>query len=100
MELARALLQFSAIATAFCGSEFTIAALREVYEAVWGVVLDKPNFHRKAPALLDHRDHEHLHHRPAGDHTRSGPRHSQTLVQEPDRTARISFEPQLPGISF
>lgn len=47
VELARTLLQFSTIATAFCGPEFTIADLREVYEAVWGVVLDKPNFHRK-----------------------------------------------------
>ncbi|WP_410659895.1 NUDIX hydrolase [Amycolatopsis sp. lyj-112] len=47
VELARTLLQFSTIATAFCGPEFTIADMREVYEAVWGVVLDKPNFHRK-----------------------------------------------------
>ncbi|MFC9249812.1 NUDIX hydrolase [Amycolatopsis thailandensis] len=47
VDLARTLLQFSTVATAFCGPEFTIAELREVYEAVWGVVLDKPNFHRK-----------------------------------------------------
>jgi 8-oxo-dGTP diphosphatase len=47
VELARTLLQFSTIATAFCGPEFTIGDLREVYEAVWGVGLDKPNFHRK-----------------------------------------------------
>jgi 8-oxo-dGTP diphosphatase len=45
--LARTLLQFSTIATAFCGPEFTISDLREVYETVWGVGLDKPNFHRK-----------------------------------------------------
>ncbi|QQQ78188.1 NUDIX hydrolase [Saccharothrix sp. 6-C] len=47
VDLARTLLQFSTIATAFCGPEFTIGDLREVYEAVWGVALDKPNFHRK-----------------------------------------------------
>jgi 8-oxo-dGTP diphosphatase len=47
VELARTLLQFSTIATAFCGPEFTIGDLREVYETVWGVELDKPNFHRK-----------------------------------------------------
>jgi 8-oxo-dGTP diphosphatase len=47
VDLARTLLQFSTIATAFCGPEFTIGDLREVYEAVWGVGLDKPNFHRK-----------------------------------------------------
>jgi 8-oxo-dGTP diphosphatase len=47
VELARTLIQFSTIATAFCGPEFTIAELRAVYEAVWGVQLDKPNFHRK-----------------------------------------------------
>jgi 8-oxo-dGTP diphosphatase len=47
VELARAKLQFTTIATAFCGTEFTIGDLRAVYEAVWGVELDKPNFHRK-----------------------------------------------------
>jgi 8-oxo-dGTP diphosphatase len=47
VDLARTLLQFSTIATAFCGPEFTIGDLREVYEIVWGVGLDKPNFHRK-----------------------------------------------------
>jgi 8-oxo-dGTP diphosphatase len=47
LELARAQLQFRTIATAFCSEEFTIGELREVYEAVWGVDLDKPNFHRK-----------------------------------------------------
>ncbi|RLK59609.1 NUDIX hydrolase [Actinokineospora cianjurensis] len=47
VDLARTLLQFSTIATVFCGPEFTIGDLREVYETVWGVELDKPNFHRK-----------------------------------------------------
>jgi 8-oxo-dGTP diphosphatase len=48
VELARDKLQFTTVATAFCGEEFTIGELRAVYEAVWGVALDKPNFHRKA----------------------------------------------------
>lgn len=47
VELARDELQFRTTATAFCGEEFTISDLREVYEVVWGVALDKPNFHRK-----------------------------------------------------
>ncbi|MFB9909678.1 NUDIX hydrolase [Allokutzneria oryzae] len=47
VELARVKLQFTTLATAFCGAEFTIGDLREVYEVVWGVQLDKPNFHRK-----------------------------------------------------
>lgn len=47
VEVARSKLQFTTLATAFCGEEFTIGELRAVYEAVWGVELDKPNFHRK-----------------------------------------------------
>ncbi|WP_261569906.1 NUDIX hydrolase [Frankia gtarii] len=47
VELARDQLQFRTVATAFCPRDFTIAELREVYEVVWGVKLDKPNFHRK-----------------------------------------------------
>ena len=47
VERARAKLEYSPVATAFCGEEFTIADLRRVYEAVWGVPLDPRNFHRK-----------------------------------------------------
>ncbi|PJI93611.1 NUDIX hydrolase [Luteimicrobium subarcticum] len=47
VERARAKLEYSALATAFCGREFTVAELRAVYEAVWGVTLDPRNFHRK-----------------------------------------------------
>ncbi len=47
VEQARDKLQNTTIATAFCGTEFTIGELRAVYEAVWGFALDKPNFHRK-----------------------------------------------------
>ncbi|WP_026423380.1 NUDIX hydrolase [Actinokineospora inagensis] len=47
VEQARLRLENTTIATAFCAPLFTIADLREVYEAVWGIELDRPNFHRK-----------------------------------------------------
>jgi len=39
-------LDLTGIATAFVGPTFTLAELREVYEAVWGVQLDGANFRR------------------------------------------------------
>ncbi|AGP54091.1 NUDIX hydrolase [Streptomyces rapamycinicus] len=51
IERARTKLEFSALATAFCGDLFTIAELRQVYEAVWGVTLDTRNFYRKVQAV-------------------------------------------------
>lgn len=47
VERARAKLEYSPLATAFCPDEFTINELRHVYEAVWGTELDPRNFHRK-----------------------------------------------------
>ncbi len=47
VERARAKLEYSPVAAAFCGESFTVADLRHVYEAVWGVPLDPRNFHRK-----------------------------------------------------
>ena len=47
VERARSKLEYTPLAAAFCSPEFTIADLREVYEAVWGVPLDPRNFHRK-----------------------------------------------------
>ncbi|MFC6881246.1 NUDIX hydrolase [Actinomadura yumaensis] len=47
LERARAKLEYSPLATAFCGGEFTIPELRTVYEAVWGEELHAGNFHRK-----------------------------------------------------
>ncbi len=55
LERARAKLEYSPLAAAFCGPEFTVADLRRVYEAVWGRALDPRNFHRKVtgvPGLL------------------------------------------------
>jgi 8-oxo-dGTP diphosphatase len=48
VERARAKLEYTSLAAAFCPPEFTIAELRSVYEAVWGTTLDPRNFHRKA----------------------------------------------------
>lgn len=47
IERARAKLEYTSLAGAFCPPEFTIAQLRDVYEAVWGVAIDPRNFHRK-----------------------------------------------------
>ena len=47
LERARAKLEYSPLATAFCADEFTVAELRHVYEVVWGTRLDPRNFHRK-----------------------------------------------------
>jgi len=47
LERARAKLEYSPLATAFCAEEFTVAELRHVYEVVWGIELDPRNFHRK-----------------------------------------------------
>jgi 8-oxo-dGTP diphosphatase len=47
LERARAKLEYSPLAAAFCADEFTVAELRHVYEVVWGTELDPRNFHRK-----------------------------------------------------
>jgi 8-oxo-dGTP diphosphatase len=47
VERARAKLEYTPLAAAFCSAEFTIAELRHVYEVVWGDPIDARNFHRK-----------------------------------------------------
>lgn len=44
---ARAKLEYTPVATSFCGPEFTVAELRRVYETVWNTTVDARNFHRK-----------------------------------------------------
>ncbi|MFE9609146.1 NUDIX domain-containing protein [Streptomyces sp. NPDC006012] len=44
-------LEHTCAATAFCPAAFTLGELQQVYEAVWGVPLDRPNFRRKALAV-------------------------------------------------
>lgn len=46
VELVRVDLELKGIATGFVGATFTLAELRAVYEAVWGVRLDGANFRR------------------------------------------------------
>jgi 8-oxo-dGTP diphosphatase len=46
IERVRIELEVSGIATAFVGATFTMAELRTVYEAIWGVQLDAANFRR------------------------------------------------------
>jgi 8-oxo-dGTP diphosphatase len=50
VDRARVELEVSGIATAFVGPTFTLAELRAVYEAVWGVQLDGANFRRSIVA--------------------------------------------------
>jgi 8-oxo-dGTP diphosphatase len=50
VERVRVDLELNGIATAFVGPTFTLAELRAVYEAVWGVHLDAANFRRSVVA--------------------------------------------------
>ena len=51
VERARAKLEDTGHAAALCGEAFTVADLHAVYEAVWGIELDKGNFHRKVTGV-------------------------------------------------
>ena len=76
VERARAKLEYSPLATAFCADEFTVAELRRVYEVVWGTELDPRNFHRKvtgSPGFLEPTGRRHdPERRPAGAALRRG----------------------------
>jgi 8-oxo-dGTP diphosphatase len=47
LDRARSKLEYTPLATAFAGPEFTIGELRQIYTAVWGEELHAGNFHRK-----------------------------------------------------
>jgi 8-oxo-dGTP diphosphatase len=47
IDKARQQLEYTTLATRFCGETFTIGELRDVYEVVWGTPLDPRNFNRK-----------------------------------------------------
>jgi 8-oxo-dGTP diphosphatase len=47
VERARVELEVGGVAPAFVGSTFTLAELRSVYEALWGIELDAANFRRR-----------------------------------------------------
>jgi 8-oxo-dGTP diphosphatase len=51
VERARAKLEYSPLAAAFCTEPFTIGDLRHVYEVVWGIPVDPRNFHRKVTSV-------------------------------------------------
>ncbi len=53
VERARAKLEYTSLAAAFVGEQFTVGDLRRVYEAVWGHPLDPRNFHRKVTGTPD-----------------------------------------------
>lgn len=53
IERACAKLEYTTVAAAFCAEPFTVADLRQVYEAVWGTRLDPSNFHRKVTKAQD-----------------------------------------------
>jgi 8-oxo-dGTP diphosphatase len=53
VERLRVELEYTGVATAFVGTTFTLAELRSVYEAAWGVQLDAANFRRSILAEDD-----------------------------------------------
>jgi 8-oxo-dGTP diphosphatase len=53
IERARARLEYTTLATAFCPPEFTIAEPREAYESIWDEQLDPRNLSRKVLSTDD-----------------------------------------------
>ncbi|MCP2167116.1 NUDIX hydrolase [Goodfellowiella coeruleoviolacea] len=51
VERTRSKIEYTTLAAAFCGPEFTVTDLRRVYEIVWDEKLDPRNFHRKVTGV-------------------------------------------------
>jgi len=67
-------LERTSVATEFLADAFTIADIRKVYEAVWGVELDPANFRRKVLANSDSEGEEQPFVLGSGRKTRAGGR--------------------------
>jgi 8-oxo-dGTP diphosphatase len=57
LDRARAKLEYTTLAAAFCSDTFTVGDLRHVYEIVWGTTLDPRNFHRKVLKTIGFIEH-------------------------------------------
>lgn len=64
VERARAKLEYTDIAATFLPRMFTIAEVRSIYEAVWGIPLDPGNFQRKMTGVFDRVEHAQVRNRP------------------------------------
>ena len=85
VERARAKLEYTGVASAFCPPEFTVGELRAVYGAVWGVRLDPSNFHRKVTKAAGFL-------RPTGERTTRGSgRPAMTYTADP----RVPLDPPI-----
>jgi 8-oxo-dGTP diphosphatase len=104
VERARAQLEYTTAAAAFCPEPFTVTDLRQVYEAVWDLPLDPSNFRRKvtrAASFIEATGDRRLHHgRPAALYRR-GPAHllSPPLLRAPDHDspAQVSAAASAPA---
>lgn len=72
LDRARSKIEYTPLATAFLGEEFTVSELRSVYEAVWGTTLHAGNFHRKVLSVPGFVESTGTHAERGG--TRGGPR--------------------------